>query len=116
MKYLNIGKIKAYLLLYFCFVIYSLASVCSKYAAKQQTVIGMSFFLGLEILVLFIYAILWQQALKNFPLSVAVSSKGIVVILGLLWSFVLFSETITLFNLAGAIIILTGIWMVSSDD
>ena len=49
-------------------------------------------------------------------LITAMSNKGVVVIFGLVWSVVLFHETITLYNVFGTAMIILGIWMVSADD
>ena len=107
--------IKKYALLYGAFLIYSFAAVCSKLASGQTAIIKICVFLGLEVVFLGFYALIWQQALKYFPLVQAMSSKGIVVILNFLWSVLLFSEKITIFNVIGAGIIMLGIWVVSSD-
>ena len=70
---------------------------------------------GLEVVCLGVYAIIWQQVLKDFSLVTAMASKGVVVIINLIWSVLLFGETVTLYNIIGAVIIIFGIWMVSSD-
>lgn len=109
-------KSKKYVLLYGAFFVYSFVAICSKLAAGQQLLIKIVLFLGLELLFLGLYAVMWQQVLKHFSLVQAMASKGIVVILNLLWSIFLFSEKITVFNIIGAGIIILGIWMVSTDD
>lgn len=109
------NSLKKYIRLYVSFIIYSFIAICAKYAAIQPTFIKMCFFLGLEVLFLCLYAFLWQQVLKHFTLVNAMASKGIVVLLNLLWSVLLFSEKITVFNILGAGIIIFGIWMVSTD-
>lgn len=111
------SKTKAadFLLLYFAFTVYSFVSVFAKYAAAQKTMFMTLVFMAGEFLLLGIYAILWQQVLKRFELVVAMSNKGITVILGLIWSALLFSEAININNIIGAVIIMTGIWMVSTD-
>lgn len=111
----NKKKLKAYLILYVAFVIYSFVSICAKYAALQSILPRGVVFLGFEVLFLGLYAILWQQVLKHFTLVHAMASKGAVVLLNLLWSVLLFSEKITVFNVLGAGIIIFGIWMVSTD-
>ncbi len=63
-----------------------------------------------------IYALIWQQVLKRFPVGVAVSSKGIAVVIALVWSVLLFGEAITPNNIIGVILIVFGIWMVSKDE
>lgn len=111
-----ITNIKKYGMLYGAFIIYSASTICAKYAAGQDIFFKMFFFLGLEVMCLGIYAIVWQQVLKKFSLITAMASKGVVVILNLIWSVILFSETVTLYNIIGAIIIIYGIWMVSTDE
>lgn len=58
---------------------------------------------------------MWQQVLKRFSLVTAMANKGVVVIINLIWSVLLFQEAITIYNIIGAAIIIGGIWMVSSD-
>jgi len=110
-----LNNLKKYLLLYGSFVIYSFATICSKIASGQNTIMKTCLFLGVEVLFLGLYALLWQQVLKRFSLVFAMASKGVVVILNLLWALLLFSEQISLFNVIGSGIIIFGIWMVSSD-
>lgn len=109
-------NLRRYLLLYIAFFIYSITTICAKMAALHK-VFSMPFlaYIALEILLLGVYAIIWQQALKQFSLVSAMANKGIVVIFGLLWSVLLFKEVITIYNIIGAVIIISGIWMVSAD-
>lgn len=110
------NKLKKYMLLYCAFLIYSSATICAKLAAIQSTTFKLLMFFGLEFVCLGIYAIIWQQVLKKFTLVTAMASKGVVVIFNLLWSVLLFTETITIGNIVGAGIIIFGIWMVSTSD
>lgn len=82
--------------------------------ASQEPFFSLSFivYFILEIVVLVLYAILWQQILKRFDVSVAYSNKGSVIIWTFIWAVLLFNETITLFNIIGALIIITGITLV----
>lgn len=106
-----------FMLLYLAFLIYSGTTVFSKLAAKQDGItVSFLLFLGLEIVCLGIYAIIWQQVLKNMSLVTAMANKGVVVIFGLLWSVLLFQENIDLCNLLGSALIIFGIWMVSTDE
>ena len=104
------------MVLYAAYIVYSISSVCSKLAAKQPDIRMLLVFMALEFVCLGIYALIYQQALKRFPLGVAMSNKGITMILALLWSSVIFHEQITLFNILGSAGIVLGIWLVSSDD
>ena len=108
-------KIKNYAMLYGAFLLYSASTVCAKLAAGQNILFKIVLFLGLEIVCLGFYALIWQQTLKRFSLIVAMASKGIVVIFNLIWSVLLFQEVISFYNVLGAAIIIFGIWVVSSD-
>lgn len=109
------NNVKKYVLLYGGFLIYSISSICAKLAAGQEKVIKVVVFLGLEVFCLGIYALIWQQTLKKFSLVTAMASKGVVVIFNLVWSVMLFSETVTIYNLIGAVVIIGGIWVVATD-
>lgn len=113
---MSVQNIKKYILLYGAFLIYSCSSICAKLASSQSTTIKVLVFFGLEFVSLGVYAIIWQQVLKHFSLVTAMASKGIVVIFNLIWSVILFGETVTFGNIIGTAIIIFGIWMVSSDD
>ena len=105
-----------YLTLYFDILIYSMSAVFAKFAAGQDSIMFSFFFIGGEVLLLVIYAVIWQQVLKKFEMAVAVSSKGITVVWGMVWSVLIFHEIITIWNILGAIVIMTGIWMVSAYE
>jgi drug/metabolite transporter (DMT)-like permease len=95
---------------------YSLGGIASKTAATQQFLsFGFFFYYGLVLLILFVYAILWQQILKKMPLTTAFSNKSITVILGMLWGALFFQEQITLKMIIGAAIIMFGIYLVVTD-
>lgn len=98
------------------YLLYSLVPVAAKIAAGQSTMLMVALYMGWEIALLGIYALLWQQILKKIPLIVAMSYKGITVVLGLLWSTLFFSEEITAMNLLGTAFIIVGIWMIALDE
>ena len=111
------SKLKTYTLLHALLLFYSAGGICSKYAANQE-LFSFKFFLfyGLLLFTLFIYAIFWQQVLKDLPVSVAYSNKAITVIWGMMWGALVFGEHITLFNIIGALIIIAGILIVVYAD
>ena len=108
--------LRDFIILYAAYVVYSFSAVFSKLAAKQADFKMLVVFMAAEFVLLGIYALIYQQALKKFPLGVAMSNKGITVILALVWSAVIFGEKITVANIAGVLLIVAGIWMVSADD
>ena len=68
-------------------------------------------FYGSLILILFVYAIIWQQVLKKLPLVVAYACKGIGFIYGIIWGVVFFKEEITWNMIAGAVLVLIGVYI-----
>ena len=115
-KIISTNKIKKHMLLYGAFLIYSGTTICAKMAAIHK-IFSISFFLyiGLEFTLLGVYAIIWQQVLKQFSLVSAMANKGIVVIFGLFWSVLIFGEIVSIYNIIGAVVIILGIWVVSLD-
>lgn len=76
-------------------------------------------FLLYAFLIVFIvgtYAIVWQQIIKHFDISIAYANKGTSIIWIFLWSNLFFGETITLRNMIGALIVMIGVIVVSRDE
>lgn len=109
-------KWKDYLLLHFILFFYSLSSVCAKFASNES--FGSKKFIifyGVSLGILFIYAIVWQQLLKKFPLTTAYSNKAITIIWGLFWGYFIFNENLSLKKVIGAFIVIIGIFILSSE-
>ena len=106
----------SFLLMYACFLIYSFYTVLGKIAAKYDFLsLPFCLFYCILIFILFVYAILWQQVLKVIPLSFATANKASTIVWGMLWSFLFFQEEITLKKVIGAIIIISGIILLSTS-
>ena len=67
-------------------------------------------------MILFAYAIAWQQVLKRLPLVTAYANKAVTVIWGLVLGSAFFQEKITLQKVIGAFIIIFGVYLVVSED
>lgn len=117
MMNLNKEKIMPFVQLHILLFLFSLGSVCSKIAGQAEF-LSMKFiiFYGLVLVILFGYALVWQQILKKLPLVTAYANKAVTVIWGLLWGTIIFKEQITIWNILGAAIIIFGIYMVVSSD
>lgn len=115
MKITN-NRIKDLLSLQLLFVYYSLIGLISKKAAQYNFL--SKEFIGLyviELVMIFVYAYFWQKIIKKFSITTAYASKGIVILWTLLWSFLIFNETIQFKNIIGAVIIIVGIIVVSKN-
>lgn len=113
----RIMKFKNYLFLHASLLLYSIGSVFSKMASKEAFLSwGFILYYGLFLLILFVYAILWQQILKRFPLTVAFANKAITILWGIVWGYLFFGEALRWGMLLGSVIIVSGIYLVVSDD
>lgn len=111
------NNIKNFLILHILLFIYSFGGIFSKFAAKEEFLsLRYLMFYGIVLFNLFIYAIVWQQIIKNINLTTAFSNKGITIIWGMIWGKIFFNEQITLYKIFGAIVIIIGIVLVVSDD
>lgn len=91
-------------------LIYASTSICTKMASRQD-MLSWPYMLWIAgaIVVTGMYAILWQQIIKQMPLSTAYMFKGTSLIFVLLFSALLFGEAITVNNFVGSAIIILGI-------
>jgi multidrug transporter EmrE-like cation transporter len=98
-------------------IIYTFAAVMAK-KASQFDLLSSNYliFLSMEIAFLGLFAILWQQIIKKFDITVAYANKGLGVFWTLLWSVKLFGETITIKNIFGVIIILIGMFIINKEE
>lgn len=105
--------IKSYVFLHIVVFIYSMSSILTKKAALSE-------FLSLEFIVLYglvlmcmgVYAVVWQQVIKNLPLNVAFANKSVTVIWGMVWGSIFFDEVVTPKMVIGAVIVITGVVIV----
>lgn len=109
-------KIKDYAFLHILILLFSFSSVCTKLAAGHEFLsFEFCLFYGLSILILGVYAILWQQVLKKFSLTTAFLNKAVTVIWGMILGLVILGEGITVNMVIGAIIVLIGVGIVVQD-
>lgn len=103
-------KSLTYALLIGGFLLYSFVSVFTKQASLHPFLSwGYVLSLGAAVIILGLYAILWQQVLKRMEVSDAYMFKGLSVIFILVLAWIFYGETITLTNGIGAAIIVGGI-------
>ena len=105
-----------FLFLHVIFLIYSMSAILSKLAA------GSAFFsprfllcYGGALALLVVYALVWQWILKFLPLTVAYLNKGVTIIWGMVWGFLIFHESISIAMVVGAVIVFVGIILVVTD-
>lgn len=109
--------IKNIIILQVIILIYTLSTVTAKFAS-QEKFLSFKFIMlyGLEICILGVYAILWQQIIKKFEISVAYANRAMSLLWSIVWAIVFFGEQITLKNIIGVIIVIIGTIIVNSDE
>lgn len=110
-------SVKNIIILQAVVIIYTLSSVVAKLATGKE-LFSFSFFLfyGLEIMILGIYAILWQQMIKRFDLSVAYANRAMAILWSAVWAVVLFRESIGIKQLIGIVFVVLGTVIVNGES
>lgn len=110
-------KIKNVILLQGVVVIYTLSGIMSKNAsANGDHMVRFLIFFGLEFVLLAVYAVLWQQIIKRFELSVAYANRSMAVLWSMLWAVLFFGDAITVKNMIGVLLVTIGTAIINTDE
>ena len=97
--------------------LYTVSGIAAKLASNYAFLsVGFILCYGMEIAVLGVYAIIWQQIIKRVDISIAYANRAMAIFWSMLWAFLLFKEQITIQNLLGVALIFVGTWVVNSCD
>ncbi len=110
-------KLTHYISLIAINLLYACVSIFTK-LASQQEFMSWEYVLAFAgaVMVMGVYAVLWQQVLKRIELSVAYMFKGTSIVFVMLLASLLFGEQITWNNIIGALIIIIGIVLFARED
>jgi drug/metabolite transporter (DMT)-like permease len=113
----RLNKIKNIVILQCVVVIYTISSLMSKKAsASEGDIVKFLFWFGMEFVILGIYAILWQQVIKRFELSVAYANRSMAVVWSMVWAVIFFHDTITVKNIIGVCLVVIGTIIVNTEE
>ena len=105
---------KKFLLLCVCFLIVSLSGVFLKFASMYEFLSShYVFYFGMTVVVMGVYAVLWQEVLKLIPLNKAYLYKSSGIGISLMYAYIIFGENITVHNIIGCAMIIAGIMILS---
>lgn len=105
------------IILHLILALYSLTSIASKFAGGEDFPSWrFVIFYGISMAGLAVYAVAWQQIIKHMPLITAYANKGVTVIWGILWGYLIFDEEVTPRKLCGAAVIVAGIILIVTAD
>lgn len=113
----NNKKIVSIIILQAIIAIYTMSGVAAKFASRYEF-LSFKFILcyAVEIFILGVYAILWQQIIKRFDLSIAYANRSIALLWSMIWAILFFNESVTLKNFVGVIVVIIGTIIVNIDD
>lgn len=111
---MKIGKCIALIAVNF---LYAIVLILNRFASIYEPLsIGYILLLGFAVIILGVYALLWQQIIKRMPISEAYMFKGTSIVFVLLLSACFFEEVITWQNIVGAAIIIFGIGLFAKAE
>jgi len=84
-------------------------------SASKGNLLRFGFFFGMEFVVLGVYAVLWQQMIKRFELSVAYANRSMAVVWSMVWAVVFFHDAITVQNIIGVVLVVAGTLIINTD-
>lgn len=110
-------KIRDIVILQIVIAIYTLSTVFAKFASGQEFLsFKFILFYGIEMFILGIYAIIWQQLIKKFDISIAYANKAIGLLWSIVWAILIFKDVVTIKNIIGVIIVIIGTIIVNSEN
>ena len=108
--------LKQLLQLQLIIIIYTIAGIMAKLASLGEHLWWIITFLLLDVFLLGIYAIFWQQLIKIFPLSVAYANRAMSLLWSAIWAGLIFGEQITGKQWVAIGLVVMGIIMVNMGE
>ena len=98
-------------------ILYTCTDIAAKLASNYPF-LSMGFVLsyGVEIMLLGVYALVWQQIIKRMPLTTAFANKAFTVVWGLVFGVLFFEEKVTAGKLAGIALVVLGVILYAGTD
>ena len=107
--------LKDIFLLQLVVMIYTMSTIIGKFAAgaADESLFRFVLLYGAEVAVLGVYAILWQQMIKRFELSVAYANRAGALLWSLLWAVLIFGEQLTVRKVLGVLLVVAGTMVIN---
>ena len=108
---------RRFLLLQSGYFVFSLSGIFLK-TGSSFPVLSSGFLLrfGTSLFCVFFFALVWQQVLREYELMMAYAWRGVLFLWTFLWAALFFGESVTLSNVIGAAVILSGVFLVSWSE
>ena len=110
----NMERIKWYLVLHLAFFIYAVCSAMGK-TASQYPIGSIKFVViyGGSLMCMCVYALAWQQAIKNLSLTSAYANRAVTVFWGMVFGRLVYHEEISVRQILAVFLIAGGIILYS---
>ena len=113
----DVKDLKYFIYLHILLALFSVSAVLSKFAANEEALsLKWMMLYGGVLVIMFIYALAWQQIIKHMPIVTAYINKAATVIWGIVFGSIIFHERITVTKIAGTVIIIAGVYLVVTSD
>ena len=112
------SRLKNYILLHICVLLFSFTSVFAKSAANAYNAGGLLnptllLFIFLMLAVCVFYAFFWQIVIKNIDLNIGYANRAVYLIWSQIWAVMIFGEHLTPKNIVGLAVVMAGVIIVS---
>ena len=98
-------------------LLFSATGIFTKLASREAFLSGRFILLyGSAVLLMVVYAFLWQQFLKVMPLNTAYAGKSMSTVWSILFGCIFFHEQVSLGMILGSAIIIVGVYLVVTAD
>lgn len=110
-------RYKYIFLLHVLLAVYSASGIASKYAARQEFLsVPFVMLYGIVVAALFLYAVFWQQIIRELSLVTAYANKAVTVVWGIVWGIMFFGERVGFKKIVGVVLIAIGVYVVVSSE
>ena len=112
------SRLKNYILLHICVLLFSFTSVFAKSAANAYNAGGLLnptllLFIFLMLAVCVFYAFFWQIVIKKIDLNIGYANRAVYLIWSQIWAVMIFGEHLTPKNIVGLAVVMAGVIVVS---
>jgi multidrug transporter EmrE-like cation transporter len=103
-------------------LIQAFGAICTKYAAETTNsapLFGVPVYLVIYVIILGgmgLQVLVWQYALKFYPLSFAYPFRSLVSFIVLIAAVILFHESVSVMNIVGLSVITIGVFFLAQDE
>ncbi|MCL2050995.1 MAG: transporter [Lachnospiraceae bacterium] len=119
------ARLKDVFILQAVFILFSMSHIAIKITSEAlhafdsifEAIFSVRFIIpfAAALFILAVYALIWQQVIKRFDLSIAYANKATTLLWSIVWGFFIFNEEINPAKIIGALIVCVGVIIMNSE-